>query len=671
MTENRKNEQIDQNINHLGPFMVDKKWAYNSYLIPVSHYFVCIDITPLHVYDLFKTSIEKYASIQDIKYLVIQHFTLSTLHALIQFIEDGFSGVVITNAFYGKEIKQSGINCKLEFIEDIEYRLNIGEKDFLLFHPMIFLPYPHMFMTYSSVGLTFFSSMLCSSYFEDSLSKMDIIKKQAFQFHLENMPMSNYLKPLLDLIKSTKHKQICPIFGHLLKYDFKDSVIDYLYKHDFYNSNQYSAKYKTIDDVRIYELIQQVLVHLSKYYSKHDIVNIFLGSPYHLEHDSLMLKKSTLEGYKLYHGIFEHIYAKKGLLWLSIIEPIVNKFVETYQYELPTIYRSLVVQMNKEKEELEKRKNELESNFQKLTIHMNEIKESALRCPFTNLYYQSVLSELMKAKLETKREDSFGLLLIQLDQLVSINKRYGKETGNESIRNLSYLINDILKLDQQLFKQYGPGLFLFSHQINEKESKRLIQVIKNIVNDSQLFIEKVSVTISFVLESEIEKDIAIELQVNQLFDLLEKRMFLLKNSDFKDIKEEQNEKSILSEGKILLVDEDETNRNMIYRIFKRIHYEVVLASNVEQALKCLDMYKIDIIISEINLSKIDGFQLKQMLNENTSYQHIPFIMVSHNKTLENIKRGNALDVDMIIEKPIIPEELIGHIKRFRERWMKV
>jgi DNA-binding response OmpR family regulator len=109
---------------------------------------------------------------------------------------------------------------------------------------------------------------------------------------------------------------------------------------------------------------------------------------------------------------------------------------------------------------------------------------------------------------------------------------------------------------------------------------------------------------------------------------------------------------------------------MLFRIFKRLHYEVILASSVEQALELINIYPIDLVISEINLSKIDGFQLKQMLNEDDRFKDIPFFMVSHNKTIENIKRGNALDVDLIIQKPIIAEELVGHIKRYKERWYK-
>ncbi|OHE40616.1 MAG: hypothetical protein A2102_06475 [Tenericutes bacterium GWF2_38_8] len=144
-------------------------------------------------------------------------------------------------------------------------------------------------------------------------------------------------------------------------------------------------------------------------------------------------------------------------------------------------------------------------------------------------------------------------------------------------------------------------------------------------------------------------------------------MIFAKHKGQGEIIDQKTESKVLSEGCILLVDEDEVNRNMLFRIFKRINFDVKLAKDVEEALELINIYPIDIIISEINLSKIDGFSLKQTLNETKDYKKIPFIMVSHNKTVENIKRGNTLDVDLILAKPIVPEEIVGIIKRIKDR----
>ncbi|TNF08731.1 MAG: response regulator [Bacillota bacterium] len=670
MEEIKKAIEVKQNIIHLGPFVVDSKWAYNCYLLNVSDYFVLMDLTPLHKYDLLKIAIEKYTTIEHIKFIVLQYIHISTLNVLIELIDDGYTGKIVTNQYFAQQLKNAHLNLEIIEIEHINHKLIIGKNEYLHFYPMSFLPFPQMFMTYSSIDHSFFTSSLLSSYYSNETISNDQVLKNMFQFHFENMPSSLYIKPILDVILQTKTKQILPLFGHLIQYELRELAVDYLYKHDFYNSNQYSTKYLTLEDQHVYECLNQSLVQLSKYFSKREIMDLFIGSPFHMQQDQLQLKKSTLEGYKLYHGFFEYIYAKKGLLWLSVLEPIIHRYMEIYKIEQPSIYRSLVLQLNVEKDNLEKQRQALEKGLKELQDEFDKVKENALRCPITGLYYQNVLTEMIEFEKQRDRESSFSILLIQLDQLIDFNKRYGKETGNESIRNMAYVVQNLLQPHQQLYKQYGPGIYLFDKESNKIGLKKLIQHIKNEVNQSNIFIEKVSVSISYIIEDDVSKDIPVLLQINNYFDLLEKRMILLKDNQSIDIKDEVTQKTVLSEGKILLVDEDEMNRNMLFRIFKRLNYEVVLAQSVEQALELIKIYHIDLIISEINLSKIDGFQLKQMLNEYEEYHHIPFFMISHSKTLENIKRGNALDVDLMMQKPIVAEELIGHIKRFRERRLK-
>lgn len=158
-----------------------------------------------------------------------------------------------------------------------------------------------------------------------------------------------------------------------------------------------------------------------------------------------------------------------------------------------------------------------------------------------------------------------------------------------------------------------------------------------------------------------------EQQATEIMNLLDKRMRQAYKSGNAMIIDSEAKLDIENEGVVLLIDEDEISRNMLQRIFKRINLEVIFAKDVEDALQIIINTPIDFIISEINLSKMDGFALKRQLNETKEYRQIPFIMVSHSKTVENIRRGNLLDVDVILEKPIIPEELLGFIKRIRER----
>jgi PleD family two-component response regulator len=257
--------------------------------------------------------------------------------------------------------------------------------------------------------------------------------------------------------------------------------------------------------------------------------------------------------------------------------------------------------------------------------------------------------------------------LVQLDQLYDINKRYGKDTGDEAIRNLAYVVGQIAPDAVKLFKQNGPGILIYASCEKKERITDLAIQIRNAVRDSVLFIEKVTASASIVYYEELNPVLTRDNKIKEIFTLLEQRIRLAKQLGYGEIIDNSAALPALREGVILLVDEDDMNRNMLVRVFNRLNFDVKAVTSVEDALNVLREYPIDIIISEINLSKMDGFGLKRELNESKTFANIPFIMVSHNKTVENIRRGNLLNVDLIIEKPIIPEELIGHVKRYRER----
>jgi PleD family two-component response regulator len=235
---------------------------------------------------------------------------------------------------------------------------------------------------------------------------------------------------------------------------------------------------------------------------------------------------------------------------------------------------------------------------------------------------------------------------------------------------MAYLIEQVLGDQSYLYKQNGPGIYIYQKATNYEKLEKIAVLLRNTINDSNLFIEKVTASVSISTLSELKENKIGEQKVKDVIELAESRLLSAKHKGTSEIFNPKKPQKVSSEGVILLVDEDEVNLNMLLRIFKRVNYEVILAYGVDDAMNLISQNPIDIIISEINLSKIDGFALKQMLNDTSDYQKIPFIMVSHNKTLDNIKRGNSLDVDLILNKPVIPEELIGHVKRFKERWKK-
>ncbi len=660
-------------IHHLGSFIVDDKRTYNSFFVQIEKLNIIIDIPPFQVFDEFITELKKLIEIPQITHIIIQFTSMSNLSGVQKLFSLGFTGTIITNKYYGLQISSMNLPNKIDYISDLKCKLVYQNQIIFKFLPMVFLPDPEMFMTFMPLNSALFSSTIFSSFRDvDTYPSIGNLKKAIFDFHKSMMPSSLYLQPPLRITSKLHIQMIYPAIGYLISKQVFSTIYEYVERIDFYNNYQvFTYDEKGYKQVNYREIINHMINHLQKYYSKIEILNTFVGTPFALQADPLVLNKTALDDYRLWHGFFEHIYVEKGLSWITVLEPLVNRYHDNYALAKPNVYLSKFIEMTMKTNALNKENSELEERINLLNSEVEEAKDKFLRCPITHLYNQDFFKQVVKIDLEKSDKEEFkkGFVLVQLDQLNEINRKFGNETGDESIRNMAYIIEQIKDPETLVFKQSGPGVLIYLDHSKLEAVQNFAIKLRNEIGESDLFIEKVTASVSTVGIEEINRDLPTDEKIDEIFSLLEKRALVGKTKGTGLIIDKEYKLLSSSEGSILLVDEDEVNLNMLNRIFKRLNFDVKIARGVEEAIKIIDTTPIDLIISEINLSKIDGFSLKKILNESKDFQKIPFIMVSHNKTLENIKRANTLNVNLMLEKPIIPEELIGHVARFKE-WMR-
>ncbi len=666
------NEQIrlHHKVLPLGPFIVDRMHASYAYLIKNSTYTMLIDVPTLQVFDEFSSQFNAVQSYADLTFITIQHSDMTTLDVLNKIIAQGFKGTIISHEFIIRQIINLNIPVQWISFDQIDHT-SFSFRSQIQFIKTRFLPYPEGFITYDHVSKTLFSAYLFSSYYKaQAVPSLDYIEKMIFQFEKAYLPSSEYIRLVLRDLEKMSLSMIYPSFGYLIDPSISLDVLDYVTKTEFFNHHLHHQKdEKRVEEINFIEIMNEFIAILAKNYSRIDIINTFAGSPFHLDQSTITLKKTTLVDYKLWHYFFEYVYAKKGITWLILLEPSLRFIMSRFQLELPAIYRTELVKYHLEVHQLTEKQKELETTIESLKDEIERAKDHMLRDSITGLYFQNVLKEMMYSHFEhvSAKGKTRGIILIHLDQLMDINRRYGKDTGNESLRNLVYTIENGKSEFVSLFKQQGPGILAVMEDVTKDVIVKEAENYRSLISESPHFIEKVSASMAVVTCEEINSDLPVNDKVKLIFELLEKRMALAHQRGTNELIDDTYKLSETKEGHILLVDQDLMSRNMLYRLFKRLNYEVILADSVVEAFQTIQKQKIDIVISEINLSKMDGFQLKTMLNESKIYHQLPFIMVSHNKTLENINRANTLDVDLILEKPVIPEELIGHIKRLKER----
>lgn len=117
-------------------------------------------------------------------------------------------------------------------------------------------------------------------------------------------------------------------------------------------------------------------------------------------------------------------------------------------------------------------------------------------------------------------------------------------------------------------------------------------------------------------------------------------------------------------AKIMVVDDDPDMRLVIKRLLEREGYKVLEAENGEKCLREAEEKKPDLILLDIMMPGLDGWEVCRMLKESSSTKSIRVSMLSVRKEEEDIKKSfEYAHADAHIRKPAKREELISTIER--------
>ena len=92
-------------------------------------------------------------------------------------------------------------------------------------------------------------------------------------------------------------------------------------------------------------------------------------------------------------------------------------------------------------------------------------------------------------------------------------------------------------------------------------------------------------------------------------------------------------------------------------------YDVSWASNGACGIQKAFEYNPNLILCDIKMDPIDGFQVFSVLKESSLLDKVPFIFITGNSDLEDVRKGLDLGVDDYFVKPIIPERLVSSVEK--------
>ena len=118
---------------------------------------------------------------------------------------------------------------------------------------------------------------------------------------------------------------------------------------------------------------------------------------------------------------------------------------------------------------------------------------------------------------------------------------------------------------------------------------------------------------------------------------------------------------------VLIVDDNPLIANVVSSLLSAQHYTVHVSENGHEAAEFLEKSSVDLIICDVMMPKMDGYEFQKFVRGRGELSHIPFLFLTALDDSEEIMQGLASGADSYLTKPFNPRELIALVRGKLER----
>lgn len=114
--------------------------------------------------------------------------------------------------------------------------------------------------------------------------------------------------------------------------------------------------------------------------------------------------------------------------------------------------------------------------------------------------------------------------------------------------------------------------------------------------------------------------------------------------------------------KILLIEDDAFISQMYSTKFRQTEYEFLVAKDGKEGLEIAKQQQPNVILLDVILPEVDGFEILRQIKEDPALQGIPVILLTNLGQEENVQKGKELGaVDYIIKAHFTPQEVVEKV----------
>jgi DNA-binding response OmpR family regulator len=116
--------------------------------------------------------------------------------------------------------------------------------------------------------------------------------------------------------------------------------------------------------------------------------------------------------------------------------------------------------------------------------------------------------------------------------------------------------------------------------------------------------------------------------------------------------------------KVLLVEDEEILINVLEKKLSKVGYDVLIARDGEEGLKVMREFWPDLILLDIKLPRMGGFEVMEEMNKNSALKRIPVIIISNSGQPVELDRALRLGAkDWLIKTEFDPQEVVNKVMK--------
>ncbi len=288
--------------------------------------------------------------------------------------------------------------------------------------------------------------------------------------------------------------------------------------------------------------------------------------------------------------------------------------------------------------------------------------------PVTGLRNQYVFGLDLPEEFAHARESGTNgaLLAVKLDNIVSINAQHGRDGGDEALRAVAYILDNYRAAAERsthsVYKLNGPVFAYFIPACSVQKARTAAENLLGIVSASKSYLDRLTVSIGVVNLREFFREegaphrLAFRVEQTALY-----RMGIAERQGTNTICDTSDtaERLVAARPAILVVEPEPPSIELLLHALETAGFLVETCTDGESAIARVQEAPPSLIICEAMTPRLSGFAIRQRLRSSALWNAIPFILVSHKKNEELIKKAVECDIRHFFLKPLSITEVVG------------